>query len=275
MQSTRKRTLIGAAVGSLATLVLAGALVVPLIANAQDAAPTTEPPAAESVEASGRTRGESDSALAEALGITVEELAAARTAAQEAAITQAVADGLITEAQAEELRSEGSGRGFSRRWLGDVDADALLAAALGISEDALETARDAVYEARVAAAVADGSLTQEEADLALARSALRDYLAPLVEQSITDGIAAAVTAGIITQEQADTLTADGAGFGLPGGRGFGGGLDMGGRGGHGGMRGGEGDMGTGMGGGRGMRGGSSDSTTPAPETTPESSGASS
>ncbi len=282
MQPLRKRTLFATAVGSLATIALAGALVIPMIANAQDATPNPEAPAVETVQRDrGARSGESDSALAEALGITVEELTAARAAARESAIAQALADGLITEEQATELRSDDSnGRGGLRHLMGDVDQDALLAGALGITEEELEAARDQLYAERVAAAVTAGDITQEEADLALARRALQEYITPLVEQSITDAVAAAVADGIITQEQADALTAEGTGFGLFGGRGGGmmgggmmGGHNMGGRGMGG--PGGDGGMRSGKGGEQGTSSTAPGSPLPSPEGTPETSSSSS
>ncbi|MBL7163014.1 MAG: hypothetical protein ISS57_10440 [Anaerolineales bacterium] len=50
-----------------------------------------------------------------------------------------------------------------------------MAAALGISVDALETARDTARDAALAQALADGEITQEEYDLIQARQALQYY----------------------------------------------------------------------------------------------------
>ena len=88
--------------------------------------------------------------LADALGITVAEL--------EAAI-----DAVRTQiSESDELTRE--------------DKNALFASELGITEEALEAAKDEAKAAALAAAVADGTITQEEADLIAARQALKDAI---------------------------------------------------------------------------------------------------
>ena len=122
-----------------------------------------------------------DSYLADALGITLEELQAAQATAREAALADAVADGRITQEQADLMTARQALRDY-------IDQDAILAGVLGISTDELEaakadhTVRDLIvnsglspeemrtavqeaYEAAVAQAVADGVITQEQADL--------------------------------------------------------------------------------------------------------------
>lgn len=217
-----------------------------------------------------------DALLAEALGITTDELQTAQDAARTAAIEQAVADGLLTQAQADALISGDAGirgdRGFDgRHGFGGAEMDAYLADALGITTAELEAAQDAARAAGLAQAVADGTITQEQADLMAASQALHDAIdedaimadilgvtveefqaakqahtvqdlvdaAGLTQADLTTAVQAAYDAavqqaiadGIITQEQADAL-ANGRGFGLDGLGGPGGG--HGGRGGHGG-----------------------------------------
>ena len=143
-------------------------------------------------------------AVASKLGVTMDELAAARQEARQEVIEQAVADGEITQEQADRLligeHLEWPGRGsFDRRmgW-GCADEDtqhAALAEALGMTVEELEaelaegkTLRDlvdelgvdmddvwdALQEARDAAlqgAVEEGSLTQEQADWMLGHGA--------------------------------------------------------------------------------------------------------
>jgi hypothetical protein len=118
-----------------------------------------------------------DEELATALGITVEELDAAQEAAHAAALQQAVAEGLITQEEADAILS-GEGRRFHRHGLrgSDIDYDALLAAELGISVEELEAAEDEARASALDAAVAEGLLTQEQADLIEAREALREYV---------------------------------------------------------------------------------------------------
>ena len=146
--------------------------------------------------------------LAEALGITVEELQAAKEVARAAAIEQAVQEGLITAEQAEQLRERSFGFWPGARF--DIDRDQLLANALGISVQELEAARSQVRETRLAALVDAGRLTREEADLLLARAAVRDYidrdaLAEMIQNAYESAVAQALADGAITQAQADQL----------------------------------------------------------------------
>jgi hypothetical protein len=202
--------------------------------------------------------GDQGQALADALGVTLDELQTAQTAAREAMIDQAVVDGYLTQAQADALKANTFGLGRGMRFGGLYDENQYLADALGISTDELQTAELAAHAAGLAAAVEAGYLTQEQADLMQAQMAARAYLDQDALQSqmtaaYEAAVAAAVADGAITQAQADALLAQMAaqpwGFG---GRGFGFG---GGHGGHGGPRG-FGDL---------------DGIVPAPSTTPNTS----
>jgi hypothetical protein len=126
-----------------------------------------------------------DTLLAEALGITVDDLEAAKEAAWQAGVEQMLEAGLITEAQAEQLLSTPfAGRGFGHHGGGFMfggiderpDRDALLAEALGISVANLEAAQAEAEAAGLAEKVAAGILTQEQADLMLAARALRETI---------------------------------------------------------------------------------------------------
>lgn len=178
----------------------------------------------------GRSGGADSEALAEALGITVDELDAAKQAAREVAIAQAVADGLLTQEQADQLlANEFGGRG----WHFGTDQDAYLAEALGISEEELAAARDQVYAAQLTALVEAGMVSQEQADMALAQRAVQDYvdtdaLEATVRSAYEDAVAQALADGVITQEQADQLLTELSeqsfnfhGFGFGGGHGHG------------------------------------------------------
>ena len=125
--------------------------------------------------------------LADALGITTERLTAAREQANEAALAQAVEQGIITQEQADRIPSV-TAMQIRKDLAGYLDRDALLAGALGMTLDELEaayadgetmsslmaeqgldaaTVRDGVmaaYKAVLAEAVADGVITQEQAD---------------------------------------------------------------------------------------------------------------
>jgi hypothetical protein len=189
----------------------------------------------------------SDEYLAEALGITVEELDTAQAAAQAAALEQAVADGQITQEQADQMSGFG-GRAMRGGHFGAFgDTDELLAEELGISIEALEAAQAEAQAAKTAQLVEDGVLTQEQVDLMAARRAVQshldvDGLNAAMQEAYETAVNAALEAGEITQEQADQLLSDAAA--APG---IGGMFD--GRGGH------------GHSGGRGMMPGSTGTTT--------------
>jgi hypothetical protein len=131
-----------------------------------------------------------DELLANALGISVDDLANAQEEARIAAIEQAVDAGLLTQEQADQILEGNFGfRGFGMFGhhgfghhgfgpLGDdgIDFDALLADALGISVEDLQAARDEAHAAAMAELVDGGYLTQEQADLMVARQALREYI---------------------------------------------------------------------------------------------------
>ncbi|HOT90152.1 MAG TPA: hypothetical protein PLJ78_02205 [Anaerolineae bacterium] len=239
--------------------------------------------------------------LADALGISVEDLQAAYQKARDAAIDQAVEQGLLTQEQADEMKVwggfgfRGGFGGFGRApkgLVGAVDENALLAEALGITVDKLEAARDAANQAALAQAVEKGLITQEQADAMLAHKNLQSYvnrdtlLAKALGMSLEDlqaayaegktlstlmrekgldaatvreklqtayaeALAQAVKDGVITQEQADTMLKDGYGFRMmpPDGMPFGGRGGWRGRGGYRGMPSGsdtDGSSGTGM-----------------------------
>lgn len=174
--------------------------------------------------------------LAEALGISVEDLDAAHEAARAAAIEDAVAEGLLTQEQADQLLSEAFGAPgrFGGGFMA-ADRDSYLAEALGISVEELQAARAEVQATKLAALVEAGVLTQEQADLMAARQAVQSYidqeaLAEIVQNAYEDAVAQALADGAITQAQADQLLENvpglgrfGAGPGVHGGRGFGGG----------------------------------------------------
>ncbi len=124
--------------------------------------------------------------LADALGITVDQLKAAYQTARDAALDQAVAEGLITQEQADEMKVWGGfgrrggfgifGRGPKGVADSDIDENALLAQALGITVDKLQAAREAANQAALEQAVAKGLITQEQADAMLAHKNLKSYL---------------------------------------------------------------------------------------------------
>ena len=215
-----KKKIIATALSGLAVagVVAATALAFPQLTSAQIATPaavtaTATPSAAAPSgrgERSGVTTGriDDDTYLAEALGITVDELQTAQTAAQTAAIKQAVSDGLITQAQADAWLNKTGGQRGSRLGLRGVnlDTDKYLADALGITVDELNTAQEKARAAELAQAVTDGRMTQEQADLVTAKQALQKYI---TDQGLfAKAVASAVKDGVITQAQADAILTD-------------------------------------------------------------------
>jgi transcriptional regulator with XRE-family HTH domain len=194
--------------------------------------------ASETAVVQAQRGGASDEYLAQALGVSADELEAAKQIAYQAAIDQALADGLITQAQADAIveRAAASGR-LSSRYLrgftaGDstIDVDALLAEALDVTADQIDAARTEAQSLALAAAVEAGDITQEQADQQQARQALKSYLDEqgfsTQAQSLYETLVQqAVQAGVLTQEQADTILSDadfsslGGRHGLDGGRG--------------------------------------------------------
>jgi len=199
--------------GALALGLLGGGMVAfAQTDEATPAAPSTQTDEAAPLTGSGRASDliDSDQALADALGIDLATLTAARDEARIALIDQAVADGHLTAEEGQALKDDGSRlRGRSQY---GYDKGEFLADALGITVDALNAAQLEVYEAELAARVAAGHLTQEEAGLMLARKVAEQYLDTdsinaQVRSAQEAAIAAAVADGAITQAQADALLA--------------------------------------------------------------------
>lgn len=157
----------------------------------------------------------SDEDLAAALGISVEDLNAAVEKAFASAVDAALDAEYLTASQAETLKAGSASFRSLYRYLSEteraeLEQDAFLAEALGISAEELQAAYDAVRQARIDAMVADGTLTQEEADLQAAYQALRGSTTfeATMKQAMTDAINAEVEAGTLTQAQADLLIAN-------------------------------------------------------------------
>ena len=172
--------------------------------------------------AHGADRDNDQSQLAEALGITVDELETAQETAVNVGIDQALEAGLITEAQATRLRERSAAMGFAYRGVGRsvhrmgqagdeadmIDPQALLADALGITVDELEAAQQEARDAALDQALADGRVTEEQVALMQARQALADYIDQheLTAQALgitADELAAAREAGTSMQDLLD------------------------------------------------------------------------
>lgn len=151
------------------------------------------------------------SLLAEALGISVEELEAAQESARSAALQQAIEAGLITQEEADLMAAGQLLRSV-------IDRDAIMAQVLGVTDEELQAAKTAGTMQELVEA---SGLTQAEI-----MTALQEAHAAAIAQAVADGL--------ITQEQADALQS-GPGFGgMRGGHrghgGMGGPGGMGGRG---------------------------------------------
>jgi len=138
-------------------------------------------------------RAEEPTYLADALGISVEDLQAAQSQATDEAIQQALDQGLITQEQADALRARGEfGHfGFRGDWFGmpnGVDYEALLAKALKVNVEELQAARETAYNAMLNQAVEDGQITQDQADLIKARQVLKNYIDPQALEAQALGI---------------------------------------------------------------------------------------
>ena len=113
----------------------------------------------------GHWGGRGDSFLADELGVTVEELAEAREAAQEAALAEAVAEGELTQEQADLMLAHQALRSY-------LDPRALMEEARELTQEGLDAetvqARiQALHAEAIAQALADGAITQAQADALL------------------------------------------------------------------------------------------------------------
>lgn len=145
-----------------------------------------------------------ESYLADALGISVEELEAAKSAAYEAAVNDALEAGTITQEQADYLLAKQAIKNA-------IDGESLAAGVLGLTAEAYEAAR--TEGTSLATLLEEAGLTAAEYQTAVTEA----YEAAVQEL---------VAGGTITQEQADLVLSEGADRGVGGrgvgGRGFGG-----------------------------------------------------
>jgi lambda repressor-like predicted transcriptional regulator len=211
-----KTVLTAVVVGAIAIGVMSFA---PQLVQAQDStttSTTTSAPAGRGLPGFDRpffgSEIDYEALLAEALGISVEELQAAEQQAYAAGLEQAVANGDLTAEEAELMKAQQALKGA-------IDQEALQATALGMTVEELQAARDA-------GTTMDALLEQQGLTPAAYRTALQDAYEAAIQQAVSDGI--------ITQDQADLVLSSGGGRGLmPGVEPFGRGGGHGGRGGHG------------------------------------------
>ncbi len=127
-------------------------------------------------------KDEGDELLAAELDITVEELEAAKEAARDAALAQALEDGLITQEQIDLRAAAQALREYT-------DHEAVLADLLGLTVEELEAAKE------------DGSIR----DLVEASGLTQEEIQAAMEEAHDAAVAQAIADGVITQEQADQL----------------------------------------------------------------------
>ena len=152
-------------------------------------------------------------ALAEALGISLEELVEARSVAFENLIDKAVELDFITQEDADEIKSEEQ---VNRRVLHKYLSLAEIAElkeyqfyldALNITEEEFEAAIETVQQEKLETAVAKGILTQEQADAITGWQALKEdtKFNDSIKEAYTSAIEEALEDGTISQAQADAL----------------------------------------------------------------------
>ena len=166
-----------------------------------------------------RPIGKYEEALADALGITIEELQSAYDSVWTASIESAVNEGKLTDEQAEQIL-EHDGLAFRGR-KGPIgmgsDMNELLAAELGISVSILETAQEKAHETLIAEAIETGALSEEQAALMETRQLMAPYMQAAMVDAFENAVDQALSEGAITQAQADLLLEEGG----PGTRGEG------------------------------------------------------
>lgn len=157
-------------------------------------------------------RDEVHALLAEELGVTVDELDAVQTAVQEAMLAQLVEDGTITQEQLDEMLEMRALHDLAKDIFSRDDAQAVIAEQLGLTIEELAAARD------------EGTRIY---DLAEEQGIDMDTLMTAVSEARTATFDQAVADGLLTQEQADLLLSQqGPHFGGPGGHGGPGGRGM-------------------------------------------------
>ena len=122
-------------------------------------------------------------ALATALGISADELAAAQQSAHTAALDQALADGEITQEEYDNFMARQALQNY-------MDREAMLATALGMSAEELQTAL--ADGQRIPDLIDELGISQEDF-----QTAMQSAQQAALDEAIADGV--------ITQEQADQI----------------------------------------------------------------------
>ena len=153
----------------------------------------------------GDPSGEYAEALAEALGISVDELHTAQESVRDARLAEAVESGMITEEQVAQIADhQRGGYPFRGRFLGEEFMTAL-AEELGISLEELERAQAQVREDFIAQGVQEGVISADQVELMEARNALRAYMKDGLHDAMEGAIKRALSDGAISSGQVDLL----------------------------------------------------------------------
>jgi hypothetical protein len=137
-------------------------------------------------EAGGESDTDRETLLAAGLGITVDELEAAQDVAFESALDHAVEDGKLTEEEAAQKQAE-------HDLVDYIDREALLADVLGITVEELESARDEGVK-----------LPELLEELGVDKKSVREELDVAYEAAVTQ----AVDEDVLSQEQAEVILND-------------------------------------------------------------------
>ena len=130
--------------------------------------------------------------LAEALGVSVEDLQKAREEANQAAVAQAIKEGLITQEQADASEDGFPHRGtmMGRTMMGNTDRNTWMAEALGMTQEEFKAALEG-----------GKSLSDLMDEKGLDAETLRENMAAEMSEKLDQ----AVEDGTLTQEQADAM----------------------------------------------------------------------
>ena len=139
--------------------------------------------------------GANDEAMAEALGITVEELQAARQKAAAERIAQALEDGLLTRDQANTMLAMQALKGF-------LDREALMAQAFGLTAEEFAAAREA------------GTLFEllGDIDMTELHEKMQTAVEAAIDQAVDDNVITAEQAALVKEQLENGLGMHG-GFG--------------------------------------------------------------
>ena len=153
----------------------------------------------------GDPSGEYAEALAEALGISVDELHTAQESVHDARFAEAVESGMITEEQVAQFADhQRSGYPIRGRFMGEEFMTAL-AEELGISLEELERAQAQVQEDFIAQGVQEGVISTDQVEMIKARNAVRAYMRDGLHDAMESAIERALADGAISSDQADLL----------------------------------------------------------------------